>query len=346
MHAAFLTARKTLVLRLTSSRARYDRHGARWRRDGARHAEREALVRLLRGQTLGYSPRPWSQPRAPRGGDRARVQAQAGHRGLLRGQGARVAAQRQGRRVQRCRAGAHAQKVQNVRQRVPRADELVQLVLPTFRRSRVVGAGDDAEARRRRPLGDRLRLRLDSGRRDRGRPCHRTHRTRGRRRLRDGAKAPRAPSGRRRRLGRTGADQSRRIPPRPDATRVARLVQPEPVASAKPSTHERGLDPALERSYAALGTAFGATEAEVRIAYQSAFAAFTRTRADRRSNSRGSTTRSRRSIATRGRTARVPRRCARSCRRPRSRFLRRRGRRSRGSSCRWPCTETPRGCTL
>ena len=33
-------------------------------------------------------------------------------------------------------------------------------------------------------------------------------------------------------------------------------------------THERGLDPALERSYAALGTAFGATEAEVRIAYR------------------------------------------------------------------------------
>ena len=33
-------------------------------------------------------------------------------------------------------------------------------------------------------------------------------------------------------------------------------------------THERGLDPALERSYAALGTALGATEAEVRIAYR------------------------------------------------------------------------------
>ena len=141
-------------------------------------------------------------------------------------------------------------------------------------------------------------------------------------------------------------DQSRRIPPTRRRDPGGTTGSTEPVASTKPLRTNEASIPRWSVRTRRWERRSGRPRRRFGSRTESAFAAFTQTRADRRSNSRGSTTRSRRSIATRGRTARAPWRCVRRCWRPRSRFLRRRGRRSRGSSCRWPCTETPRGCTL
>ena len=142
-------------------------------------------------------------------------------------------------------------------------------------------------------------------------------------------------------------DQSRRIPPtaptRPGwhdwFNRAGRLREAP--------THERGLDPTLERSYAALGSAFGATEAEVRIAYRKCVR---RVHPDS-GGSPKQLARVHDALEAIDRDAWSHGEGAAALREAllaseRSRFLRRRGRRSRGSSCRWPCTETPRGCTL
>ena len=95
-------------------------------------------------------------------------------------------------------------------------------------------------------------------------------------------RAPRAPRGRRRRLGRTGCRTSRvGLRRRPDATRVARLVQPNRSPPAKP----RRTSAASTQRWSARARRWAARSGRPRRTFgsrtESAFAAFTQTRADR-----------------------------------------------------------------